>query len=85
MIIFLPISLNICFGAQKNRLIDTVLLSIHNICLVEKQEKQFSGTHSYPRASAKRRFSIYTDLELHYLASMYNINLGSSANFVYTE
>ena len=32
VIIFLPISLNICFGAQKNRLIETVLLSTHNIC-----------------------------------------------------
>ena len=32
MIIFLSITLNICFGAQKNRLIETVLLSTHNIC-----------------------------------------------------
>ena len=32
VIIFLPISINICFGAQKNRLIETVLLSTHNIC-----------------------------------------------------
>ena len=31
-IIFLPINLNICFGSQKNRLIETVLLSTHNIC-----------------------------------------------------
>ena len=30
--IFLPISFYICFGAQKNRLIETVLLSTHNIC-----------------------------------------------------
>ena len=30
--IFLPISFNICFGAQKNRLIETVLLSTYNIC-----------------------------------------------------
>ena len=29
--IFLPISFNICFGAQKNRVIETVLLSTHNI------------------------------------------------------
>ena len=28
----LPISFNICLGAQKNRLIETVLLSTHNIC-----------------------------------------------------
>ena len=30
--IFLPISLSICFGDQKNPLIETVLLSTHNIC-----------------------------------------------------
>ena len=29
--IFLPITLNICFGAQKNRLTERVLLSTHNI------------------------------------------------------
>ena len=31
--IFLLISFNICLGAQKNRLIETVLLRTHNICL----------------------------------------------------
>ena len=31
-IIFLPSNLDICFGVQKNRLIETVLLSTHNIC-----------------------------------------------------
>ena len=30
--IFLSISVNICFGAQKNRLSETVVLSTHNIC-----------------------------------------------------
>ena len=30
--IFLPISLNKCLGAQKKSLIETVLLSTHNIC-----------------------------------------------------
>ena len=30
--IFLPLSFNIFLGAQKNRLIETVLLSTHNIC-----------------------------------------------------
>ena len=30
--IFLPILLPYAFRAQKNRLIETVLLSIHNIC-----------------------------------------------------
>ena len=31
--IFLPIRLTYVLGAQKNRLIETVLLSTHNICL----------------------------------------------------
>ena len=31
VIIFLPINLNMCLGAQKNRLIETVLLSTHNV------------------------------------------------------
>ena len=31
-IIFLHSNLSICFGAQKNHLIETVLLSTHNIC-----------------------------------------------------
>ena len=30
--IFLPICFNICFGAQKDRLIETVHLSTLNIC-----------------------------------------------------
>ena len=30
--IFLLIISNICLGTQKNRLIETVLLSTHNIC-----------------------------------------------------
>ena len=30
-VIFLPINLNMCLGAQKNRLIEIVLLSTHNI------------------------------------------------------
>ena len=37
--IFLPINLNVCLGAQKNRLIETVLLSTHNICVDEKERK----------------------------------------------
>ena len=32
--IFLPISFTYVLGAQKNRLIETVLLSTHNICFV---------------------------------------------------
>ena len=32
VIIYRSISLNMCFGAQKNLLIETVLLSTHNIC-----------------------------------------------------
>ena len=35
VIIFLSISLNIFLGAQKNHLIEMVLSSNHNICLVE--------------------------------------------------
>ena len=30
--ISLPINFNICLGAQKNRLIETLVLSTHNIC-----------------------------------------------------
>ena len=30
--IFLPINLTYVLGAQKNRLIETVLLSTHNMC-----------------------------------------------------
>ena len=30
--IFLPISLNMCFGCSKDRFIETVILSTHNIC-----------------------------------------------------
>ena len=32
--IFLPINFNLCLGAQKNRLIETLLLSTHNISFV---------------------------------------------------
>ena len=32
VIIYLSISINMCFGAQKYRLIETVLLSTHKIC-----------------------------------------------------
>ena len=34
--ISLPIRLTCVFGAQKNRLDKTVLLSTHNICLLQK-------------------------------------------------
>ena len=37
--IFLPIHFNICFGAQKNRLIEMVLLSTHNIYFGRKIRK----------------------------------------------
>ena len=30
--ISLPTNFNMCFGAQKNRLIEAVLLGTHNIC-----------------------------------------------------
>ena len=32
LIIFLPIGLNMCLGAKKNRLNKTIVLSTHNIC-----------------------------------------------------
>ena len=41
MITSLSISLNICFGAQKNRLIETVLLRTHNICFGWELRKWF--------------------------------------------
>ena len=31
-LISFPTNLNMCLGAQKNRIIETVLLSTHNIC-----------------------------------------------------
>ena len=34
--IFLPPAFSMCLGAQKNRLIETVLLSTHTICWYEK-------------------------------------------------
>ena len=37
--IFLSNSLNIRFGAQKNLPIETVLLSIHNMCFVREIRK----------------------------------------------
>ena len=51
--ISLPINLNRCFGAQKNRLIETVLLSTHNICFGWVILKTFSSTHSYLEACNK--------------------------------
>ena len=34
-------SLNICLGAQKNRLIETVLFSTHNLCFGREIRKLF--------------------------------------------
>ena len=46
--IFLPISFNICLGAQKNRLIETVLLSTHNICFsLEIRKLNFRYTPAF--------------------------------------
>ena len=42
MSIFVSINFNICFGAQKNRLTETVLLSTHNIW-ASTQENLSSG------------------------------------------
>ena len=44
--IFFPISFNICFGAQKNRLIETVLLSTHSICFGWELRKYFLITEA---------------------------------------
>ena len=41
IIILLSICLNMCFGAQKNRLIETVLLSTHNICFGSEIWKKY--------------------------------------------
>ena len=52
MIIFLNVSLNMCFGCPKERLTEMVLLSTCtcSICLVEKCEKLFSNMYSYLEA-----------------------------------
>ena len=47
MNIFLPIILTFVWGAQKNRLIETVLLSAHNICLDKEKYRKFLITHFY--------------------------------------
>ena len=39
--------LTFVLGAQKNRLVETVLLSSHNICLIEKYEHHILIPHSY--------------------------------------
>ena len=43
---FLRISFNNCLGAQKNHLIERVLLSTHNICFCLEIRKKKWGTHS---------------------------------------
>ena len=54
--IFLTISFNMCFGPQKNRLIETILLSTHNIyVLVEKSKKKI-----------KYMFALFNNLEACY-------------------
>ena len=45
---FLFISCNICLGAQKNCLIETILLSAHNICFWFRKKKII---HYYLEAS----------------------------------
>ena len=40
-------------GAQKNRLIETVLLSTHNICFGLEIRKLIFGTHSKLKSWAK--------------------------------
>ena len=36
-----PLVLTFVLGAQKNRLIETILLITHNICLVDEYENKF--------------------------------------------
>ena len=51
MNILLSVSFNMCFGAQKNSLIETVLLSTHNIRFGrEKRKLVFLIIHSYLEA-----------------------------------
>ena len=45
-------------GAQKNRLIETVLLSTHNICFGREIKKTFFNTHSYLEAYISTLWSI---------------------------
>ena len=45
--IFLPVILSICLGAQKNRLIETVLLSTHNICFNCDIRKLYFNIYPY--------------------------------------
>ena len=40
--ISLPIIFNICFGAQKNHLIETVLMSTHKMYLFKNKKINFS-------------------------------------------
>ena len=47
---FLLISFTIFLGDQKNRLIDTVILSTHNIVFWLRNKKFISATHSYLKA-----------------------------------
>ena len=41
MIFFLSISLNMCVGCSKNRLLETVLLSTHNMFWLSNKKNYF--------------------------------------------
>ena len=57
--IFLSISLNICFGFSKEQsLIETVLLSTHNICFGSDIRKLFLIMHSYLKACKLNSFYV---------------------------
>ena len=47
MIVFLPISLNMCFGCSKELSHRDGSFEYPQHVLVEKKENYFSGTHSY--------------------------------------
>ena len=63
MNIFLHVCLNVCFGAQKNRLIETVLLSTHNICFDSEIRKI-----SFTNALLYRGLENETDHHGHYFS-----------------
>ena len=54
-----PSVLTFVLGAQKNHLIETVLLSTHNIVLVEKLEKKIA--HSYLDLDARKPVFVFAN------------------------
>ena len=76
MLIFSLPSVLTCFGAQKNRLIETVLLSTHNICFgCGEMKKKMVCTLNLSPADVKGRLSpalktfFYIDVPYHILVA----------------